>query len=281
MNVLPIDYFFIFSHNDLLFFQYAAAKKEALRNNLNAFLSQQIIPIFCLSSVHRYNLHFLKKSKFFPTAISTTQNHFICLVVPPPVPPPGECTIVYNWLLLSKLVAKLTIIIHGLPLLTGIVWFESCCDHSKNPCKSRVLSFFPGANTPTVPQPPFCTRSAERFCTKRCVFYFCWSALPVYLSLEKYIVVFACDSLCLTIPQPHPNRSEGFIECLHPVGAVPAHGFGHVGVFIQCKRRGEMPHVLLHRFHIIAGPPGGNRIRVPQIVKTMMLQQRTLHQLVE
>ena len=56
------------------------------------------------------------------------------------------------------------------------------------------------------------------------------------------------------IPQPYPNRSECFIECLHPVGAVPAHGFGHVGVFIQRERRGEMPHVLLHRFHIIAGP---------------------------
>ena len=30
--------------------------------------------------------------------------------------------------------------------------FESCCDHHKNPCKSRVLSFCPYPNTQTSPK---------------------------------------------------------------------------------------------------------------------------------
>ena len=89
----------------------------------------------------------------------------------------------------------------------------------------------------------------------------------------------------MSLPQPYPNRSEGFIECLHPVGAVPAHGFGHVGVFIQCECRGEMPHILLHRFHVITGPQRRNRIRMSQIMETVMLQtcllQNVLKEFVE
>lgn len=79
----------------------------------------------------------------------------------------------------------------------------------------------------------------------------------------EFSLPFCPSELIPTVPQPYPNGSKGFIECLHPVRTVPAHGFGHMGVFIQRECRGEVSHVLLHRLHIITGPQRRNRICMP------------------
>ena len=78
-----------------------------------------------------------------------------------------------------------------------------------------------------------------------------------------------------------PTALKRLDERLHPIRALPFHRFGYVGVPIQRKGCGEVPHVLLEGFHIVTGAERRDRECVSQIVETVMFDPRAGQNLLE